>query len=418
MSQWDVDVIIAAAGSSRRMGSVACGSKQFTPLLGTPVLIHSLLTFCRIPRVERVVTLVRPGDVEKTKSLLKEYGFGSRVQIEVGGETRQESVWHGLQVLGDRPDRVCLVHDGARPNASSALIRRVMEAVEPGWAVAPAVPVADTIKVTTRDGVVQQTLDRKRLAAVQTPQGFPLGLLFRVHQQARAAGVTGTDDCALVERLGGQVKLVAGERSNLKVTTPEDLVVLSALMQASGLEMAGSSPKDDLRCGHGYDVHRLVHGRRLVLGGVEIPHEKGLEGHSDADVITHALMDALLGASALGDIGQHFPDTNEEYKDACSVLLLGRVAEKIGSIGWKIVNCDITCIAQRPKLARYVEEMRRRLAAVLRIGEHQVSVKATTTEGLGPFGREEGIAAAAVVLLRRCAVGSTVADPKGHGPEA
>jgi 2-C-methyl-D-erythritol 2,4-cyclodiphosphate synthase len=281
------------------------------------------------------------------------------------------------------------VHDGARPLIDPDTVAAVIATAAECGAAAVAVPVKDTLKRTNDEGVIIDTPDRANLWRVQTPQVFDRAALCAAMDAAMAAGKDYTDDCQLMEAAGHRVKLVPGLDTNLKLTTPEDIRLANALM------------KEDkgMRIGHGYDVHKLVEDRLLILGGVTIPYEKGLLGHSDADVLTHAIMDALLGAAALGDIGKLFPDNDPAYAGADSVALLRRVVERIGEEGYSIGNIDATILCQRPKLAPHIPAMREILADACGIPATQVSVKATTEEGLGFTGSGEGIAAHCVCLL-------------------
>ena len=273
-----------------------------------------------------------------------------------------------------------LVHDAARPFVTEDVVQEVIrEAFDRGAAV-PCVAVKDSLR--ENEGERSRCVDRSRFFAVQTPQGFRKELLDEAYEKACKDGFSGTDDASLVERLGYNVEIVDGDYDNIKITTKEDL------------------PMEN-RIGTGFDVHRLVEGRRLILGGVEIPYEKGLDGHSDADVLIHALMDALLGAAAMGDIGRHFPDTDDAYKGISSMKLLDRVNNILAENMYSIGNADITVIAQKPKLSPYIEKMRENVADVLGIGKDLINIKATTTEKLGFTGRGEGIAAEAVCSIYR-----------------
>ena len=289
------------------------------------------------------------------------------------------------------------VHDGARPLILPEQVDDMVRLGQRTYAAAPALPVTDTVKVADMAGLVQSTPDRKTLYAVQTPQVFQANILKAALQSAIQAGADITDDCSAVERLGKEVWLAPGWRENIKITTREDLTMAEAFLREREQSMT------DLRIGYGYDVHRLVPGRALVLGGVTVPFEKGLLGHSDADVLTHAVMDALLGAAALGDIGKLFPDSDARYAGADSTALLRQVTAVLAEAGWTIVNVDATVAAQAPKLAPYIPEMRERLAAAMGLDAGRVSVKATTEEGLGFTGSGEGIAAHAAALVEKTA---------------
>jgi 2-C-methyl-D-erythritol 2,4-cyclodiphosphate synthase/2-C-methyl-D-erythritol 4-phosphate cytidylyltransferase len=326
------------------------------------------------------------------QELLEAAGLSKVRRVVKGGATRAESSRFGTAALPPEVDLV-LVHDGARPLVSGELIRRVVEkARERGAAIPGVLPVA-TIK-REKGGASAGTLDRRALREAQTPQGFRRGLLAKALASAKRDGVDPTDEAAAVERAGGEVAIVEGDRINLKVTVPEDLAVAEALLR-------GESPPRQMRIGYGFDAHRLVEGRALVLGGVEIPHERGLVGHSDADVLSHAVCDALLGAAAAGDLGVHYPDTEEAWKDASGGELLARTVEILRETGYVPVNVDATVTAQAPRLAPYRDGMIETMSRALRLPPERVSVKFTTTERLGFEGREEGVSATAVVLIGR-----------------
>ncbi|HKJ65266.1 MAG TPA: 2-C-methyl-D-erythritol 2,4-cyclodiphosphate synthase, partial [Desulfopila sp.] len=304
------------------------------------------------------------------------------------GRRRQDSVRAGVDHLGDDID-IVLVHDGARPLVDSEVILRCLEAAERSGAAIAAVPVKDTLKRGDGDDRIAATIDRKGLWQAQTPQAARLPLLRRAFAAAGESDVT--DEAMLLENAGIPVSLVMGAESNIKITRPEDLIMAEKLLM-----QADSTP---LRIGHGFDAHRFAPGRRLVLGGVEINHHQGLAGHSDADVVTHAICDAILGALGLGDIGRHFPDSADEYKDIYSILLLERVSETMHRAGFIIGNIDITVVCQQPKLTPGIDDMRRTLARACGAESSQLNIKATTTEKMGYTGREEGISCHAVALL-------------------
>ncbi len=398
-----VIAIVPAAGRGMRMGLQGPG-KQFALVGDRPVLAHTLTALADAEAVDGIIVVTRKEQISLAQQVVEDYAIGKVVGIIVGGDTRQESVWAGLIQL-DPATEIVVVHDGARPLVEPAVIGRVIEAARKHGAAGAAVPVKDTIKVSDEAGFVTSTPPRDRLWAIQTPQAFRYELLKEAHLEAQARGYVGTDDCVLVEELGHPVKLVEGSYRNIKLTTPEDLVIAQALLGAAleerSEEESSNSPRP--RVGWGYDVHQLVEGRPLILGGVDIPYEKGLLGHSDADVLLHAVMDALLGAMALGDIGQHFPDTDPQWRGANSLELLrevGKILASSQSFKPTISHIDCVIIAERPKLAPYIAQMRRNIAAALELNIQQVSIKPTTSEGLGPAGRGEGIIAqaAAVVL--------------------
>ena len=381
--------IILAAGSGLRMGSEV--AKQFRSLAGRPVLAHTLDAFESAESVDCVAIVARAEEIDRCRDeVVDRFGFEKVFAVVEGGKERQDSVAEGLKEASDNAE-VIVIHDGVRPLIRSAQIDAVVAVGSRDGAAVLAVLVSSTIK-GVEDGWVQETLDRSRLWSVQTPQAFRADVIRKAHEEARRDGFLGTDDAALVERIGEPVRVVEGRWDNLKLTTQEDFEMAEQIV----MHQAGTSA---LRIGHGYDVHRLEPGRPLILGGVEVPHDRGLAGHSDADVLSHAVTDAILGALSLGDIGRHFPDTDPKYAGISSLKLLAQVTEKVKAAGAVIVNVDATVMAQRPKLSTHIPEMESRIAKALGIGSELVSVKATTTEGLGFVGTEEGMAAQAVALL-------------------
>jgi 2-C-methyl-D-erythritol 4-phosphate cytidylyltransferase/2-C-methyl-D-erythritol 2,4-cyclodiphosphate synthase len=311
------------------------------------------------------------------------------VRAVEGGERRQDSVARGLSALSDGIE-IVLVHDAARPFASAELAGSVVDAAIEHGAAVPVAQIPDTIK-RVGEGVVKETLDRSELGTAQTPQGFRRDILESAYRALAGADVT--DDAAAVELAGHNVAAVPGEPGNFKVTTPVDLELASLIANCR----RGLGP--GFRAGVGSDTHRLVEGRQLVLCGVPVPFERGLDGHSDADVATHAVCDALLGAVAAGDIGVHFPPGDPAYKGISSMVLLDRVAELVRGKGCRIVNVDLTITAEEPRLQPHVAEMRRSLAGRLGLEEGAVSVKATTTEGTGPEGEGRAISSSAVAVV-------------------
>ena len=375
--------IVLAGGSGSRMGATC--NKVLLELRGIPVIVRAVNAFKDI--VNGVVLVSRHEDLPVMQTVMAQYG--QAVTIVTGGDTRQASVWNGLCALPADCTHV-LIHDGARCLVDEETIRRCMTSAEEFGTGVAAVPAVDTIKQVNSDEIVIATPNRSSLRAVQTPQGFTVDLIRRAHTSAQAEDFLGTDDASLVERLNHPVRLVLGDRRNIKLTTPEDI------------NMAESFLHHDfpaLRIGQGYDVHRLVEGRDLILCGVTIPHTLGLLGHSDADVALHALMDAMLGAMALGDIGKHFPDTDERYRGISSMKLLEHVVSLLETHHARVTNCDVTIVAQKPKLLPYIPMMRENVATALRLPLDRVNVKATTTERLAFEGREEGISAQAVCMV-------------------
>lgn len=372
-----VTVIVVAAGRGSRFGGDL--PKQFLKIGNKTVLERAIEPFQEHPAVDGIIIAASEEYLEHCKNLCSR--FDKTEAVVCGGQQRQDSVFACLEKVNDG---LVLVHDGARPFVTCKVIDRVIEEAYNQGASVPCVPVKDTIRqIGDSEGHSSVTLERSSLFCVQTPQGFHTGLLKKAYKRAQLDGFTGTDDAGLVERIGGSVALTEGDYANIKITTREDL------------------PKMDMRIGSGYDVHQLTEGRKLILGGVEIPFEKGLLGHSDADVLLHALMDAMLGAAALGDIGKHFPDTDERYKGISSLKLLEHVKSLISDSGYFVGNADITVIAQKPKIASYIPAMRKNIAEILGIEIERVNVKGTTTEKLGFVGRCEGIACEAVCILYR-----------------
>lgn len=380
------------------MGNI---NKAFLLLGGKPVLFWTLEKLSAVEEIVEIVVVTASEEVARTRSQLGQAGFDKVRNVVAGGSERQWSVAAGLAALSDEVDTV-VIHDAARPLVTPETVREALAQLTahgPEAGVGVGVPVKDTIKVVGEDGRILETPPRHCLWAVQTPQVFPRELLGRAYKAAETESVLATDDCALVERLGVPVWMVRGSSANLKLTTPEDLVCAQAILDGTPeMEKRGRN----MRVGLGYDVHRFASGRPLILGGVEIPHEFGLLGHSDADVLTHAVMDALLGAASLGDIGQHFPDTDPAYAGVESLGLLREVVRLVTEKGFAVANVDCVVAAEAPRLAPHVPDMRERLAGVLGCLPEEVGLKATTTEGLGFTGRGEGIAAQAVCLLRRC----------------
>ena len=365
-------VIIAAAGSSTRMGGGV--KKQFLMCEGLPVLVRTVKAFCRVRGICAVVVAAPADDLPFTSQLLEKYGVKD-VILAAGGPTRQVSVMNALAKVPGEAELV-LVHDGARPFVSEKVIDGVLSALEDGaQAAVPGVRPKNTIRTA------EKTLDRSLLYEVQTPQGFRKEVLERALKEAESSGFTGTDDAGLVERLGIPVAVTQGEYTNIKITTPEDL------------------PKM-MRIGTGYDVHRLVSGRKLMLGCVEVPYEKGLLGHSDADVIAHAIADALLGAAALGDIGKLFPDSSPDTEGMSGEAILSRTAEFLRENGFTISNVDATLVAEKPKISPYTDRMREAVAKALGLDPSLVSIKATTEEKLGFTGDGTAMSAQAAAMIK------------------
>ena len=386
--------IIPAGGSGQRMGLPR--PKQFYELAGCPVLIYTLKAFQAADGIDGIIVVAPVDYLAEVEKMVAAYALDRVLKVVAGGATRQDSVRAGVNAVPAGTSYVA-VHDGARPFVGKALIEAcVRRAKETGAALA-AVPVRDTLKTVAVEDLVVNTVDRSVLWQAQTPQVVRLELLQNAYRVADADGFVGTDEASLLEHADCPVRVVEGSERNFKITRPEDLRIAEALLMSDAKQTSEHFP----RVGHGYDAHRLVADRPLILGGVTIPHALGLLGHSDADVLTHALCDAILGAVAAGDIGRHFPDTDPQYKGADSLKLLARVMEIAAEKGYRLGNADITVIAQKPKLAPHFPAMRGKLAAVCGVSETAINLKGTTTERMGFAGREEGIAAHAVVMMVR-----------------
>lgn len=372
-----IGAIIAAAGSGSRMGGDK--PKQFLNVDGIPVIAKTYRAFANCDMIDVIYVVTGEDMMQQCKNHMVPYLDTKQLKkfggIVSGGKERQDSVYNALIAVKEQGgvDYV-LIHDAARPFVTGKIIETTVKAAESRDAAIVCVRPKDTIRT------VDETLDRRSLMIVQTPQGFRFDLLMNAYEKAYADGYYGTDDASLVERIGVHPALVEGSYANIKLTTREDLPSVT-------------------RIGKGFDVHRLVEERKCIIGGVDIPNKKGLLGHSDADVLTHAIMDALLGAAALGDIGRIFPDSDEQFKDADSIKMLEQVGYMIREKGYGISNIDATVICERPKISPYVEEMIENIAKALKIDSDRINIKGTTTEKLGFTGRKEGIAAEAVCIL-------------------
>jgi 2-C-methyl-D-erythritol 4-phosphate cytidylyltransferase/2-C-methyl-D-erythritol 2,4-cyclodiphosphate synthase len=380
-----VVAIIAAGGQGRRFGAPV--PKQFLEIDGQTVLDRSIAALAAHPRVDQIVVALPPDEMTRVAA-------GERVRVVAGGARRQDSVANAFDEVPASAD-VVLIHDAARPFVTAATIDRAVDAAAKYGAAIVAVRARDTVKMAAldREGAprIEQTIPRERVWLAQTPQAFRREVLAEAIACGRR-GASGTDEAALAEQAGHEVRLVEGDRTNIKITTADDLAVARRLAAAT---RSIAAP----RTGIGYDSHRLVEGRPLVLGGVTIPHATGLAGHSDADALSHAITDAVLGAAALGDIGRHFPDTDMRWKDADSLEMLRHAVALVGAAGFRIVNVDAVVVAERPKLAPHVDAIGERLAAVLEISRDSVSVKGKTNEGMGEAGRGEGLFVHAVATI-------------------
>jgi len=375
--------LIVAGGSGSRLGGDL--PKQYQPLGGVAIIRRTADAFHRHPDIAHVQIVIGEGHLNHFQHALGSMGFSSPV---LGGATRQQSVRHGLESLAQHNPGAVLIHDAARPLVSTEIIDAVINALQSGAdAVAPLVPVSDSLKRRDMAGVLR-SVSRDNLYRAQTPQGFRFTAILDAH--AKFANEAVTDDIALAELAGLKVVPVPGEEANIKITTAADLKLAERLLGRN----------TDIRTGFGFDVHRFVPGDHVWLCGVRIPHEQGLEGHSDADAGLHALTDAILGALSAGDIGLHFPPSDEKWRNAQSRAFLEHAADLLRKAGGTIVNCDVTLICEQPRIGPHRTAMQSIVAEILGIQVARVSVKATTTEGLGFTGRREGLAAHAVASIR------------------
>jgi 2-C-methyl-D-erythritol 2,4-cyclodiphosphate synthase/2-C-methyl-D-erythritol 4-phosphate cytidylyltransferase len=387
-----VTAIIAAGGAGLRLGAGV--PKQLLAVGGMSILQRSVSAFGCHPDVDDVIVSLSP-ELAAAPPIDPDDGWGFRVVV--GGPRRQDSVANAFKVIDPRSE-VVLIHDAARPLVSRDLITRTIRAAAEYGAAIAAQPVSDTVKRVRRgeggEGIIEivETIPRDSIFLAQTPQGFRVDVL-RDAIALGDSGVDATDEAALAERAGHTVHIVESTARNLKITTADDLAEARRRLSNESI------PIGTERVGTAYDLHRLVEGRPLLLGGVEIPAARGALGHSDADVVCHVATDAILGAASLGDIGRHFPDTDQRWKDASSVDLLRQAVAMVHTAGFRVVNLDVVVILERPKIYPYVEQIRAGLAQVLQISEERVSVKGKTNEGVDAVGRGEAIAAHAVALL-------------------
>lgn len=379
-----VAVVVAAGRGIRAGGDLP---KQYRVVAGIPVIRRSLEMLLRQAEVSAVQPVIHPDD----EDLFRRTAGALDVREAVwGGATRQESVRAGLEAIAALRPEIVLIHDAVRPFASPALVSRALAAVEGCDGAVPALPVTDTVKTVDAAGRVLSTLDRTMLRLVQTPQAFAYPALLDAHRRAAAAGRTDfSDDAALAEWAGMTVTVFEGDPENIKLTTPEDFARAEAALGMG-----------EVRTGTGFDVHAFGEGDHVMLGGVRIPHTRGLSGHSDADAALHALTDAVLGALAEGDIGEHFPPGDPRWRGAPSDQFLRFAAERVRARGGAIAHLDLTIVCEAPRLAAHRQAMRERIAAIAGLTVDRVAVKATTSEKLGFTGRGEGIAALATATIR------------------
>ena len=391
--------LIVAAGQATRFGDSDTGSlpKQYMQLEGKSVLEHSLEVLDRHPAISRIQIVIHPEHLHlyETHVLLASEKINA---IVFGGETRQSSVYLGLKALEKSNPEKVLIHDAARPFLSADLIDRVIDRLDEVAAVIPGIPISDTIK-KVNSGVIVDTVDRTNLQRVQTPQGFHFATILEAHTAiANRPDLELTDDAAIAEWYKLDVHMVAGSEDNWKLTYAEDLSRARRQLQMRE-SMEKPNEMNSLRTGTGFDVHAFEAGNSVILCGIEIPFERSLRGHSDADVGLHALTDALFGALAEGDIGSHFPPSDDQWKNASSDLFLEAATQRVRDRGGAINHVDITIICELPKIGPHRDPMRQRVAEILGLNIGQVSIKATTSEGLGFTGRQEGIAAMATATI-------------------
>jgi 2-C-methyl-D-erythritol 4-phosphate cytidylyltransferase/2-C-methyl-D-erythritol 2,4-cyclodiphosphate synthase len=382
-----VAAVIVAAGRGERAGGGV--PKQYRSLAGIPVVRLALQGFARHPAVGTVAPVVHGDDVATFNAAVRGLTFLPPV---FGGATRQASVLAGLEALAAQAPDIVLVHDAARPFVSAALIDRAIAAMKTAQAAIPALPVTDTVKQVDGHGRVTATVDRATLRTVQTPQAFAFDALLAAHRKAAAAGRHDlSDDAALAEWAGIGVDVFPGDAENIKLTTPDDF---------QRAEQALMSALPDVRIGQGYDVHAFDEGDHVTLGGVRIAHDKRLSGHSDADVVIQAAVDAILGALADGDIGVHFPPSDPKWKDASSDRFLTFAAERVRARGGMIAHLDLTVVCEAPRIGPHRDAIRARVAEIAGLSLDRVAIKATTSEQLGFTGRREGIVAMATATVR------------------
>jgi 2-C-methyl-D-erythritol 4-phosphate cytidylyltransferase/2-C-methyl-D-erythritol 2,4-cyclodiphosphate synthase len=392
--------IIPAAGSGSRFGGQI--PKQFVEIAGAPVIVHTLRRFDECGDIGAIIVALRAEEIERFERMLALEGFRKPARLVVGGAERSDSILNALEAAREFQPEIVAVHDAVRPFVTPTQISAVIARAREIGAAILALRATDTIKEVEND-LVQRTIDRRRIWRAQTPQAFRFDLLLRANEEARAANLPATmvtDDAFLVERLGSPVAVVEGSASNIKITTPEDLILAERLFEQMNAERSAiRNPHLATRIGIGNDIHRLVEGRKLILGGVEILFDRGLLGHSDGDSLTHAITDALLGAAGLGDIGSHFSDKDPRWAGADSLVFLRHVCGLLAERGYGIANVDATILAERPKMAPHIPAMIAKLAQAMEIDQSQINIKAKTNEGLDAIGRGEAIGAQAVTLI-------------------
>jgi 2-C-methyl-D-erythritol 4-phosphate cytidylyltransferase / 2-C-methyl-D-erythritol 2,4-cyclodiphosphate synthase len=383
-----VAAVVVAAGRGHRAGSDV--PKQYRTIADEPVIRPTLSAFLSHPQIDAVQPVIHPHDADAFAAATA--GLQNLLAPVWGGATRQASVHAGLEALSTNAPDFVLIHDAARPFLTDTLITRAIVAAQEHGAAVPVIAIADTVKAIDEHDRIIETLDRSRLRTVQTPQAFAFALISESHRRAAAAGREDfTDDAALAEWAGHRVSVFVGEAGNVKLTTNDDFT------RAEALRMAALA---DVRTGNGFDVHVFTDGDHIMLGGVRIPHSRGVSGHSDADVALHALVDAILGALAEGDIGTHFPPTDPQWRGAPSDRFLAFACERVRVRGGLIAHLDVTIVCEAPRVSPHRDAMRARIASIANIPVGRVAIKATTSEKLGFTGRGEGIVAMATATVR------------------
>ncbi|CAJ0864097.1 2-C-methyl-D-erythritol 4-phosphate cytidylyltransferase / 2-C-methyl-D-erythritol 2,4-cyclodiphosphate synthase [freshwater sediment metagenome] len=399
--QSELSILVVAGGRGSRAGEGL--PKQYRPVAGVTVLARTLQAMHDAAPKARLKVVIHPDDVELYARSVTELSPGAQAALSkpaLGGALRQESVRNGLEALAQEgAPEIVLIQDAARPFADPGLIARAVAAARAHGAAVPGVPLNDTVKEIDAAGFVVATPDRARLRAVQTPQSFRFPLILAAHRAAAASGREYTDDAMIAEAAGHAVFVFTGDIRNFKLTTPEDFA--RAMEQLKALSAAPAlADLPDVRMGQGYDVHAFAEGDKVWLGGVGVPHSHSLAGHSDADVLMHAITDAVLGAIAEGDIGAHFPPSDPQWKGAASEIFLAHACKLVRDRGGMIAHIDATVVCEAPKVGPHREAIRESLARIMGLDVGRVAIKATTTERLGFTGRREGIAALAIATVR------------------
>lgn len=388
-----VSAIIPAGGAGRRIKSKK--AKQYLSLDQIPILIHTLIVFERMKIINEIILVVPENDLFYVqRELLPPYKLTKIKFVVAGGVERQDSVKNGLNEINDKTD-IVVIHDAVRPFIHDKIISAIVSEAKKTGAATIGVRSKDTIKIIKRNNLVSATIPRDNVWLTQTPQAFKYKILKRSYEQAHKDKFYGTDDASLVERIGQKVRMVEGSYDNIKITTPEDIIIAKALMKNK------NETKAYLRAGLGYDSHSFVTRRKFILGGVQIPFKKGLQGHSDADALIHAICDALLGAAGLPDIGRQFPDNDPKYKNISSLILLKKVNKMLADSKYVVGNIDATVILEKPKISPYSEKMISNIARVLSVTKKNISIKAKTNEKMGFIGKSEGIAVFAIATVMK-----------------